>query len=76
MHLVSSGSMPVNSRARWTCINNRVLCAKITSCKLLTFFKAVLKFLKPCVVLSALNEMLIRVMGTAENQKRKLITVQ
>lgn len=38
-------------------------------------FEAVLKFLEPCVVLSALSEMLIRVMGTAENQKRKLITV-
>lgn len=38
-------------------------------------FEAVLKFPKACVVLSALNEMLIRVMGTAENQKRKLITV-
>lgn len=35
----------------------------------------IMKFLKACVVLNELNEMLIGVKGTAENQKRKLITV-
>lgn len=33
-------------------------------------FNAVLKFLKALVVLCALNEMLIRVLGTAENQEK------